>query len=148
MEPYKVTALNQIMVSSDPPSRDLGKHQSAYNKVRACLLSFFNVASVTKTPNPRTPTNLAYYANACHEIIHQTHLALSFITDIDQIFPAELIKAFDYQKLGQMVSNVNVMVFVAKQKVQNQFLPLNESPYAPKNSQIHLRLCYKSHKVI
>jgi hypothetical protein len=62
------------------------------------------------------------------------------------IFPDGLMKALNYWKLGQTVSNGEVEVFMANPMVANRLHHLNEFPNAAKNSHIHYKFYYKSHK--
>lgn len=62
------------------------------------------------------------------------------------IFPDVLMKALNYWKLGQTVSNWEVEIFMANPMVANRLHHLNEYPNAARNSHIHYKLHYKSHK--
>jgi hypothetical protein len=75
----------------------------------------------------------------------QNPLVLAKVTTF-LIFPDVLMKALNYWKLGQTVSNGEVEVFMANPMVANRLHLLNESPNAARNSHIHYRLYYKSHK--
>ena len=75
----------------------------------------------------------------------QNPLVLAKVTTF-LIFPDVLMKAFNYWKLGQTVSNGEVEVFMANPMVANRLNLLNESPNAARNSHIHYRLYYKSLK--